>query len=191
MNMKGMRVVVDGQHKIIVIEERECIQCNKKFNPPRLESLTCSKKCWRKIYYRKYAEYWKSKTKEWRLNNLSRKAKNDSAYKDKVRHGSIKQKLIESNGLTCSQCGVLGNSFQIVAHHITGNNKEHEYQELLCRSCHCRLHHSNEKKPLTKEQIEMAISTTKNLDEACKILGVNRASLYWKRKRLNLIIPKR
>ena len=108
-------------------------------------------------------------------------------YKDKTRHGGKREELIEENGLKCSECGKEGNRFQIVAHHETFNKFDHSKQVLLCRACHCRFHHSKEKKPLTKKDIEMAISTTKNLDEACKILGVNRASLYQKRKRLGLV----
>jgi DNA-directed RNA polymerase subunit RPC12/RpoP len=108
-------------------------------------------------------------------------------HKDKKRHGGRRYELISKYGYKCSDCGKESNEFDIIAHHVSGNNQDHENQVLLCRACHCRVHHSVEKKPLTREQIEEAIATSRNLFEACKRLGINRASLYAKRKKLGLL----
>jgi hypothetical protein len=45
--------------------------------------------------------------------------------------------------------------------------------KLICRKCNA-LMNIKEIKPLTREQIEDALSKTGNLPDACKILGVNR-----------------
>ncbi len=57
--------------------------------------------------------------------------------------------------------------------------------KLICRKCNA-LMNIKEIKPLTREQIEDALNKTSNLNDACKILGVNRASLYCKRKHLGM-----
>lgn len=114
------------------------------------------------------------------------KRENNLIYKDRTRHGGKRRELILKYGYVCSECKKESNEFDIIAHHVTWNNQDHSKQELLCRACHCRLHQSVPKKLVTKDQIEMAIKSTKNLDEACKILGINRSSLYWKRKKFGL-----
>ena len=108
-------------------------------------------------------------------------------YKDKNRHAGKRYELISKYGYVCSECGKQSTEFDIIAHHVSGNNNDHDNQVLLCRACHCKLHHSNEKKPFTAIQIEEAINSSKNLFEVCRKLGLNRSSLYQKRKKLGLL----
>lgn len=166
--MKIITALIDGKRQAIVIEEKVCKECGHLFQPITRRVRFCSVSCRRKSAYK-----------------VKRKA--DAKHKDKVRHGGKRCELVEKNGLICSTCGKVGNAFEIITHHITGDSQDHSQQELLCRACHCRLHHSNEKKPLTRRQIEEAIENSPNLFEACKRLGINRASLYQKRRRLGLI----
>lgn len=169
-----MRIIkgeVEGKRVGLLLEEKECAFCKKMFQPKQQRTQYCSNIC---------------SVRQYQVNNPEVKKKADKKYKDKVLHGNKRTELIQKTGLVCVKCGKIGSSFQIVAHHITGNNQEHDHQELLCRACHCRLHQSVPKKLVTKEQIEVAIKTTKNLDEACKLLGINRSSLYWKRKKFGL-----
>ena len=165
--MKGMRIKVDGKEQIVIVNERECSFCKKFFQPPRQKTIFCSKVCSRKVHYQK---------------NKEKRAE----YKDRLLHGGKRKELIKKYGLKCFKCGKEGKSSEIAAHHKTFNPLEHEYQELLCRACHCAVHHSFPKKNVTKEDIEKSINETNNLDEACKILGINRSSLYWKRKKFGL-----
>ena len=194
-----------------------CSICSKQFDPKTYSSQYCSLDCSKKAYYQRNAEenrlrakkwyqdniekarerrkkqYWENPEKyrklarQWSANNPIKKKKSNVVYKDKLRHGGKKKELIKATGLVCSTCGKVGNSFEIIAHHKTFNNKEHEQQELLCRACHCRLHHAVEKKPVTREQIEEAIKNSGNLFEACNKLGLNRSSLYQKRRKLGLL----
>lgn len=112
-------------------------------------------------------------------------------HKDKKRHGGIRMKLIEQFGLICSRCGKEGTEFDIVTHHSTWDNTDHSEQELLCRACHCREHHSVDKKPLSKEQILLAIQEGGSMIRAEKILGISKETLYRKRKEYNLVIKRR
>ena len=57
--------------------------------------------------------------------------------------------------------------------------------KLYCRACSAK-RHRKELKPRTKKEIIEAISSTKNLDEAAKKLGIVRSSLLKKRKELGL-----
>lgn len=157
--MKVIVGLVDGKRIPIVLDEKRCQECQKMFQPLTQRVKFCSNLCRRRAKYKSF---------------------------DKRKHGGKRSVLIEKHGLKCSKCGKEGSSLEIVAHHKTFNPLEHEHQELLCRACHCRLHHSVPKKNVTKNQIEKAISETNNLDEACKILGINRSSLYWKRKKFGL-----
>lgn len=78
----------------------------------------------------------------------------------------------------CSQCGADLKNVSPV-YQIIRNNK------LICRKCNA-LMNIREIKPLTKEQIQEAISSSKNLNEACSKLGIVRSALYQKRMRLGL-----
>lgn len=81
-------------------------------------------------------------------------------------------------GFRCSKCNAdlknLSPIYQIIRD-----------DKLICRKCNA-LMNIKEIKPLTREQIEDALNKTGNLNDACKILGVNRASLYCKRKHLGM-----
>jgi DNA-directed RNA polymerase subunit RPC12/RpoP len=57
--------------------------------------------------------------------------------------------------------------------------------KLICRGCNARMN-IKEIKPLTKSQIEDVLKRSLSLNEACKELGLNRSSLYKKRKRFGL-----
>jgi DNA-directed RNA polymerase subunit RPC12/RpoP len=56
---------------------------------------------------------------------------------------------------------------------------------LICRKCNGK-RTTKEHRPLTREQIEDALKTTKTLEDACKKLGVVRCTLYKKRKKLGM-----
>lgn len=117
----------------------------------------------------------------------------DRKYKDKVRHGGKREELLERFGVKgkfqCSMCGILGDSYMIVAHHVTGNNKEHDYQILLCRKCHAGLHmklNNPRAKHITKEQVEEVVLKYKFLEDMCDALGITRSYLYKLRKQYGL-----
>lgn len=61
--------------------------------------------------------------------------------------------------------------------------------KLRCRNCSCKLFGPNKKpkKLVTEEQIEEAIKNSSNMDIAAKTLGLCRATLYQKRKKLGLV----
>lgn len=166
-------VVQDGKiiRKPIILNDRKCDECDKKFTPKRQDSKYCSRQCsklaegkrnaerykanskryyrehletikkCRKEYYWSDPERWREKAKQYRINHKEEKSVKDSIYKDKIRHGGKRAELLEQNGCVCSKCGKETNSFNITAHHKTFNSSEHEHQELLCRSCHFKIHH--------------------------------------------------
>jgi hypothetical protein len=93
---------------------KNCKECGKNFEPKYVTSTCCSEICHRRA--------------------------RDRRYKDKIRHGKKRTKLIKENGLICEKCGKKGNEFQIVAHHESFDKFDHENQVLLCRSCHSKEH---------------------------------------------------
>lgn len=143
----------------------------------------------RKKYYHENADYFKEKTKEWNRNNRERKLQNDREYKDRTRHGGFKQKLIEKHGCICSGCGAVLPSNQLSAHHVTFDKTQHDDQVLLCKPCHAKIHSLGQKrrKEITKKEIVEAINSSKNLEEASKMLGIQRCTLYQKRKEFGLL----
>jgi len=111
----------------------------------------------------------------------------DKFYKDAVRHGGERARLLSIFGPKCSSCGYVGNESEIVAHHVTWNPLDHHLQILLCRSCHASLHLDGiDKKHVTKEQIEHAISETGTLDDAAKLVGLSRYVLLERRRRFGI-----
>lgn len=154
----------------LVLEDRECPICHSIFTPKRQDSNVCSRKCSKKDDYQKHSErykntssqyyrehsdeinktrseqylanpeYYKQRNREYIRKSKEKRHIKDAIYKDTLRHGGKRSELIENNGLKCELCGKEGTRFDIVAHHITLDNKEHEKQCLLCRSCHMRLH---------------------------------------------------
>lgn len=151
--------------------ERKCEFCGKSFIPKQRNSKHCSGKCGKRAEQRKNIERYKTKSREWYANNKERainrrkevywanpelyraKAREyrethidkvrekDRLYKDRTRHGGKRKELLDKNGYKCSRCGVKLDSFNICAHHETFNPKDHLSQKLLCRSCHCIVHH--------------------------------------------------
>ena len=108
----------DGSRKAVILNNRTCQECGRRFEPKTSRSKYCSDVC--------------SKIAE------------NRRYKDKLRHGGKRQELIKRDGLICSKCGKSGNEFEIVAHHSEFDKYDHENQVLLCRSCHAKEHEFGE-----------------------------------------------
>lgn len=151
-------------------ERKRCIVCGYEFFPKLSKSVVCSGKCWaiqdyaknkdrykrrsienyrdnlercrkqRKRYYWSDPERFRERTKRWARQNVRYKRTRDLAYKDKIRHGGMRQRLIAQFGYVCSSCGKEKSSRGIVVHHITFDPTKHDQQELLCRSCHALVH---------------------------------------------------
>jgi AraC-like DNA-binding protein len=143
-----------------------CKQCGGEFSTNRKNSVFCSHKC----------------LKKW--GNIH--------YKDKIRHGGKRSSLLTNVGVKCSQCGCEGTTFDIVAHHLTGNNQDHEHQVLLCRSCHMKLHTAirGDIKPISREDMRRVIEESQSIAEAAAKLGLSKATMYEKRKKYGLRISK-
>ena len=165
-------VEIDGKkvRKPILLEMTACKVCGKLFDPPKQESLYCSRKCGKKAEYeRNKAKYitrtkeyykdnkdeisrkrkdaywndpekWRTKTRKYNELNKDKKKQRDDEYKDKTRHDGKRKELLEGRNYTCAKCKETKNSYQLVAHHTTFDANDHECQELLCRSCHAKVH---------------------------------------------------
>lgn len=113
----------------------------------------------------------------------------DARYKDKKRHGGKRARLIEKNGLICNRCSKVGTRYDIHTHHIN-HDKDHEYQEMLCRSCHAKAHGFGDEARLRailldsipRETVEDALRG-KRIKDAHKVLGISRSALFKIRKK--------
>jgi len=160
-----MKITIDTE-----VENKECEFCKTNFKPKRRHQKYCCRKCYkkaervrsaeknkqrakewyannkekakerRKDYYWSNPEKWRTKTLEYSKLNKDKVRKTDNEYKDKIRHDGKRKELLESRNYTCAKCGEKKDSFQLVAHHTTWNPLDHECQELLCRSCHIKIH---------------------------------------------------
>lgn len=207
--------------KAIALEDRKCEYCGIVFSPFRQESKYCSKKCskkaeqvkhrdryrensrqWykeniesaqkrRKEYYWERPELFKQKAKEYREANKEKVRTNNDSYKDKIRHGDLRKKLIEIYGTICQMCKKECEGFDLTAHHISGDPTDHNNQTLLCRSCHAKVHDlgSKKRKDISREQIEYALTKFRTLDEMCKYLEITRSFL--RKKRIEYGFPDR
>lgn len=205
----------------IILEDKNCEFCGNKFTPQKTISRYCSRDCGKQAERNRNANKNALRTKEWyrnnkgiakerrreyylanrerlieyskdyRNNHLGIKKVNDGLYKDKIRHGSLKELLIEKHGMICQWCGKQSDSFDLTAHHVSGDPTDHKNQTLLCRSCHAKVHDlgSYGSKDISKEQIEDALTKFKRLEDACKYLGITRSFL--RKKRIEYGFPKR
>lgn len=173
---------------------KQCKECGKEFETFHGRKIYCGSECRQSAFSkeakRKYdlnPEARREDAKRWAREHPEHRRATNLAYKERTRHGGIKEKLIVSTGRFCSKCGKEGDSFEIVGHHITGNPNEHDKQELLCRSCHFTLHLLlKPKMVLDRESIKEAIASTTSVDDAAAMLGVSRSKLYKERKRLGM-----
>lgn len=205
--------------RTIILEPRKCLLCGIEFQPSKQSSKYCSSKCSKKHDYQLNAEkynelsrikyrnnleearekrrkyYWsdperfRNAVKKYRDEHKEKYKEYHDRVKDQKRHGGKRNELLNVNGPKCDMCGVVKKPKDIVAHHITGNNQEHEQQQLLCRKCHKRLHlmqYHPGRKNISKEQIVDAINSSKDLEEASSKLGIARCTLYQKRKEFGL-----
>ncbi len=157
--------------RAIALRKRRCKICGQSFQPQKQATNVCGLRCGKKLEYSKnkvyYQEqgkkyysaniekikvkrkkyYWsdperfRSKAKQWSEQNFDRKHKRDSKYKDVVRHGNKRKKLLEKSP-HCADCGKdTRNGWRdSIAHHETFDSSEHEFQVILCRSCHMKRH---------------------------------------------------
>lgn len=205
----------------IVLESRFCDNCGKEFEPARQDSLYCSRQCGKiaerkrnaekackrakrwynenkerakqrhKDYYWQNPEYWRAKTCEYTKKHRAQKRQVDNEYKDKTRHNGKRTELIQEKGLVCSNCGKKGSRHEIITHHLTFDPNDHTSQDLLCRSCHSKIHGLGQlrRKNIPKQAIIEALNSTSTLEDACKILGITRS--YLRKKRLEYGLPLR
>lgn len=96
----------------------------------------------RKRLYWADPEKYRAYTKAYWATRRDEKREKDRIYKDKIRHAGKRLELIMENGLRCSACGTIEESINIVAHHLHSKDN-HEFQVLLCRACHARVHIDN------------------------------------------------
>lgn len=147
-----------------MVQLKECLVCGVRFTG-RVDSTCCSYRC-------------------------GKKRANDR-YKEKSRHGGNKEVLSAMFGFVCSSCGKRGDSFDIVSHHTTFDNTEHDKQTLMCRSCHARVHYSGKQlKPISRETMIEALENSETTQEAAAKLGLSKATMYQKRKMYGLRITK-
>ncbi len=161
--MKAINASIDGKRVLIVLSKRICEECLEEYQPLSQRTRFCSHLCMKRC--------------------TRRKSREDSNQR---LHGGERAKLIQRNGLICSKCGKEGSSYNIVAHHVTFNPKDHSHQELLCRSCHCRIHHSVPKKDISREKMEEALESSRTIVEAQKKLGISKETFFRKRKEFGL-----
>ena len=207
------------------LKEQKCKECGNFFNPKRTTSKYCSKICGKKVYQKKYADankdkinkyYQKHRTellkkrrekyaldptireanKKWCDEHKEIRKHQKRKSVDKIYHGGKKEHVIKKNGLVCSKCGdVKKKHCEIVMHHTNFDPTDHDFQELLCISCHNKIHKKG--KPshnliyFSKQQILEAINSARTFFEASKKLGISQGALRRKRKLFNLPIRKR
>jgi len=125
--------------------------------------------------------------KLYRERHPDRKKEQDRNYLNNSRYGGNQYKVLERDKYICQTCGCTKRT-SLVVHHIDEvvENTLMENLITLCRACHAKHHHAGELhtkfKHVSKEDIEKALTSTPNLDDAAKILGITRATLRKKRK---------
>lgn len=107
---------------------RKCVVCNKEFEitPKLFKKIYCSEDC---------------SNKAERI--FGNKRETDLNYKDRIRFGGNKYKVLERDNYECQICG---NKLKLVIHHLDHSgqtdttNNEMSNLITLCRRCHINIH---------------------------------------------------
>jgi len=111
----------------------------------------------------------------------------DRQYKDKIRHGGRREYLLNIFGPVCSHCGLEKEEKDITLHHLV-NKDIHDFQILLCRSCHAKVHglgvtgYSEEE----KEELIQTLSSSATLEEVASKLNLSKSGLRYRRRKYGL-----
>lgn len=129
----GYRVKNDKRNKFTReelenAEIRKCLICDKEINISAMQmtKIYCSEECRRKAE-RVFGD----------------KRQTDLDYKNQIRFGGNKYKVMERDNYECQMCG---NKHKLIVHHIDdsgqGDDVNNDMGNLvtLCRSCHINLH---------------------------------------------------
>ena len=111
------------------------------------------------------------------------KQKRDLEYKDKIRHGGKREKLLEISN-QCAMCGDTKNRIDLCTHHIF-DKFDHRFQVNLCRACHAKIH-VKEKKPIPESNLESIFRSSSSLKVASERTGLSRGTLRTKVKKYGL-----
>jgi hypothetical protein len=154
--------------KPVFLQNRKCEECGSEFEPKRMDSKYCSRKCgkkaeskrhieWVKAYHKeryrankdimsaqrkarywKDPERWRQKTKEYRKNNPEKVHKTDMEQHNLRRFSGLRDKVLEMTEC-CSMCGSKEN---LVVHHQDKSKDNNVVLNLsvLCRGCHLTIH---------------------------------------------------
>lgn len=168
-----------------------CDFCNNEFepHPKNPYAVTCSKECSIKRSNRKAVESGRKKiySKRWREKYSEQIKQRDMEYLNQWRYGGNRTKVLERDNYTCQKCEKKDVK-SLIVHHIDEVIENTSMSNLVtwCNACHARHHNSGESSPsfkhISKEDIEQAINSSKDLEEAAKKLGIARCTLRNKRK---------
>ena len=132
-----------------------CPTCNEEFLPHIRApfQIYCSQQCGSKAHYARAIREGRAQ-KQWylfRKRHPEIKRERDRNYKDRIRFGGNKYKVLERDGYKCVQCGK-DNPRSLIIHHKdhsgSSDNPNNDMDNLitLCRSCHMRYHALNDPK---------------------------------------------
>ncbi len=176
---------------------KNCKVCGDEFqaNIRTPYQIYCSETCLRVAMHRRQVEngtYCESQKKTRQKHKQKYKKLNDD-YKDQIRFGGNKKRVLERDGYKCVECGkIKGLTVHHKDHSGNGENPNNDMDNLitLCRSCHMRHHASGENnylyKHITKEQIIEVRKASTSWEEVAKKLGVNRILLYKRRRQYGI-----
>ena len=170
---------------------KKCLVCNLEFTPHIRNpyQVYCSKKCGTFASNKRAVDSGRKSVngKLYRERHPERKKQQDKDYLNNYRYGGNQYKVLERDSYKCQTCGSSKRT-SLVVHHIDEviENTTMENLITLCRACHAKHHHAGELnyryKEISKEAVEEAISSTPNLEDAAKLLGITRGTLREKRK---------
>lgn len=170
---------------------KECLVCGVSFTPHirNPHQIYCSKPCTTRASNARAVQSGRKSIngKLYRERHPDRKKQQDRDYLNNYRYGGNQIKVLERDDYTCQTCGSTKRN-SLVVHHIDEvvENTVMENLTTLCRACHAKHHHAGELnvkwKEVSKEDVEKAIASTGNLDDAAKMLGITRLTLRKKRK---------
>ena len=181
------------------LKPKICVRCGQEFMPNihGQHRIYCSFKCQNEVYVETNTDngkrnIWRKKEYQNNKQDYLKRAKDRA---NQARFDGNYYKVLERDNYTCQHCGATDRKLEV--HHKDGNGrgKEKPNNDLsnlitLCKPCHAMENAKYNTRcpliPLTKEQIEAAIASTKTLKEAAELLGVSFPTLNHKKKKMGI-----
>ena len=146
-NAKRMRIKKKRTERLVRKTKKVCLFCGKELELNKHNYSTkkyCSANCRNYVFALRNPDKIKQYAKKERRNHKERYKKWNAEYKDKIRFGGNRRKVMQRDEFTCQDCFKGYPDVKLIVHHKDRDKENNSLDNLvtLCRACHINEHRS-------------------------------------------------